>query len=91
MYSSNFAYRNYMTTHGKDIIAKNRQIFLIESGFSPSNNEQVSTNVPFLYKNSRQITIPAGYTASDLKTGYIIRENNSQFVDDFKIIRSRKI
>ena len=87
MNTSNFAYRNYMTTHGKDIISNNLKMSLIEGGYSAPNNQQVSTNVPFLYNNSYQTTIPAGYTSSDLKTSYISNLKTQQFVQDFKIIK----
>ena len=88
MLLSNFEYRNYMTKNGISIIENNRHEALIISGFSATDNKQISANIPYLYDGPIKTPIVPGYTASDLKTSYINSVQRDLFIDGFKITKS---
>jgi len=74
---SNWAYRQYLTNHGLEIMKYNTTEACIESGLSchTETSKTPSSNVPFLYKSTFDSAKPGyGYSNSDLKNPYLSRE-----------------
>ena len=74
---SNWAYRQYMTHHGLEIMKYNTIEACYEMGL-PQHTETSRTpaaNVPLLYKSTFDSSVPGyGYSNSDLKNPYLSRE-----------------
>jgi len=74
---SNWAYRQYMTHHGLEIMNYNTTEACYEMGIDQHVNttKTPSSNVPVLYKSIFDTSNPGyGYLNSDLKNPYLSRE-----------------
>lgn len=75
--NSNWAYRQYMTHHGLEIMKYNTTEACYEMGLPQhtETNRTPATNVPLLYKSTFDSSVPGyGYCNSDLKNPYLSRE-----------------
>jgi hypothetical protein len=74
---SNWAYRQYLTHHGQEIMNYNTTEACYEMGLPThtQTNKTPSANVPILYKSTFDSSQPGyGYCNSDLKNPYLSRE-----------------
>jgi len=74
---SNWAYRQYLTRHGLEIMKYNTTEACYEMGLDQhiETSKTPSTNVPLLYKSTFDSSTPGyGYCNSDLKNPYLSRE-----------------
>jgi hypothetical protein len=74
---SNWAYRQYMTHHGLEVMNYNTTEACYEMGLDQHTNttKTPSSNVPLLYKSIFDTSDPGyGYFNSDLKNPYLSRE-----------------
>lgn len=74
---SNWAYRQYLTQHGLEIMKYNTMEVCNEMGLEEhiETSKTPSTNVPLLYKSTFDSAKPGyGYCNSDLKNPYLSRE-----------------
>lgn len=77
---SNWEYRKYLTENANSIIEHNQLASCNECGGCPyyGNNQQTSSNKPFLYKSGSDKSQPYGYESSDLKNLYLSRSSLEQ-------------
>lgn len=82
--SSNWEYRKYMQSNGLNVMKYNYLSSSSELGITPNSNTNTksSLNVPYLYKNRFDNSIPSyGYSNSDLKNPYLSRQQlNSRII-----------
>lgn len=74
---SNWAYRQYLTHHGQEIMNYNTTEACYEMGLPThtQTSKTPSANVPILYKSTFDSSMPGyGYCNSDLKNPYLSRE-----------------
>lgn len=74
---SNWAYRQYLTNHGLEIMKYNTIETCYEMGLDQHSetSKTPSANVPLLYKSTFDSSMPGyGYCNSDLKNPYLSRE-----------------
>ena len=83
--TTNWQYRQYMTTNGNQIMSYNTLEACYDLGLNPqipSASVHPSNSVPLLYKSTHDTTVPSfGYSNSDLKNPYLSREQlNSRMI-----------
>ena len=75
--TSNWNYRQYMQSHGQQIMNYNTDESFYELGLTPhlTTDATPSSNVPYLFKGTFDTSSPGfGYCNSDLKNPYLTRE-----------------
>ena len=75
--TSSWAYRQFMTNNGIQIMKYNNQEACYDLGLNPhtQTNNTPSSNVPYLFKPTFDTSSPGyGYNNSDLKSPYLSRE-----------------
>ena len=72
---TNADYRNYLANNADSIISYNQVESYHQTGFKPVIfQNELSSNVPYLFKSKSDPSRPVGYNDSDLKKKYLTRE-----------------
>jgi|TARA_B110000967_G_C18888759_1_gene565856 hypothetical protein len=72
---TNADYRKYLANNADSIISYNQVESYHQTGFKPVIfQNELSSNVPYLFKSKSDPSRPVGYNDSDLKKKYLTRE-----------------
>tara|TARA_B100000902_G_scaffold399910_2_gene473546 strand:- start:4583 stop:4966 length:384 start_codon:yes stop_codon:yes gene_type:complete len=90
-FTSNFQYRNYLTTNGKNIININKDNYIFNQQYNCNHtitSTPISNNNPYIYNCITDNKQPHGYTESDLKSYYINKILQKYAQDDYRIMNA---
>lgn len=91
-FSSNFAYRNFLTSNGNKILELNvnntNNYQQCNCNYLNSGSTPLTTNSPFLFNSITQKDTPYGYTESDLKTNFIDKRLRQYAQNGFRMFNA---